>query len=311
MAGVDRQQGAALLRLLEDSGYDFVTTTPATHARVLDRRRGELARDLRDVFGWSMPFGRELLDGALFALLRDADLLDERNGQLRSRVRVSSLAGRLFLHSAFPTSGKDAVFFGPDTYRFVRFVESALQDDRTIGRLVDLGAGGGAGGIVAAELTGAAETLLVDTNPAALAMAEANALAVGAEVRPVCADGLREVEGDFDLVVANPPYIMDTGDRTYRDGGEMLGAELSVRWAREAAGRLSAGGRMLLYTGSAVVAGGDALLSALAEVAEEAQCSLRYEELDPDVFGEELDQPPYREAQVERIAAVGAVLSKD
>jgi hypothetical protein len=33
---------------------------------------------------------------------------------------------------------------------------------------------------------------------------------------------------------------------------------------------------------------------------------LRYEEIDPDVFGEELEEEPYR--NVERIAAVGAVI---
>jgi len=37
-------------------------------------------------------------------------------------------------------------------------------------------------------------------------------------------------------------------------------------------------------------------------------CTLSYEEIDPDIFGEELDEPAY--ADVERIAAVGAVIRK-
>ena len=65
---------------------------------------------------------------------------------------------------------------------------------------------------------------------------------------------------------------------------------------------------MLLYTGSAIVAGRDALREALAEALPRLGCSLRYEELDPDVFGEELDQPDYR--NVERIAVVGAVIRR-
>jgi hypothetical protein len=68
---------------------------------------------------------------------------------------------------------------------------------------------------------------------------------------------------------------------------------------------------MLLYTGSPIIAGEDRLLGALVELAEEADARLRYEELDPDIFGEELEQPAYVEAGAERIAAVGAVLSKD
>ena len=37
-------------------------------------------------------------------------------------------------------------------------------------------------------------------------------------------------------------------------------------------------------------------------------CSLRYDEIDPDIFGEELERPRY--AEVERIAAIGAVIRK-
>ena len=43
-------------------------------------------------------------------------------------------------------------------------------------------------------------------------------------------------------------------------------------------------------------------------MAADQGCSLHYEEIDPDIFGEQLDQPAYRD--VERIAAVMAVLSK-
>ncbi len=48
--------------------------------------------------------------------------------------------------------------------------------------------------------------------------------------------------------------------------------------------------------------------TALGRSAERFGCSLRYREIDPDIFGELLDEPAYRE--VERIAAIGAVLVK-
>ena len=50
-----------LLGLLKAEGYHFVTPTPATHARVLARPGKDRARDLRDVFGWSLPFEPDLL----------------------------------------------------------------------------------------------------------------------------------------------------------------------------------------------------------------------------------------------------------
>jgi hypothetical protein len=300
---------AALLQALDQEGYAFTTVTPATHQRVLSRRPGEAARDLRDIFGWSMAFARDTLPGDLLDLLREGGGLEERSGVCRSLVRISSLSGRLFLHSAYPTEAADSVFFGPDTYRFARFVEASAENLETPRHLVDLGAGAGPGGISAAGLLEPERISLADINRQALALACANAMAAGMDVETVDG-GLDAVEGEIDLIIANPPFIADAKGRDYRDGGEMLGAGLSLDWARQSLERLSAGGTMLLYTGSPIISGEDRLLGALAELAEEADASLRYEELDPDIFGEELDQPAYAEAGAERIAAVGAVLSK-
>jgi methylase of polypeptide subunit release factors len=301
---------AALLQALDQEGYAFTTVTPATHRRVLARRPGEVARDLRDIFGWSLSFARDTLPGDLLDLLREGGALEERHGGYRSLVRITSLSGRLFLHSAYPTEAEDSVFFGPDTYRFVRFVEASAELLETPKHLVDLGAGAGPGGISAAGLLEPERISLVDINRQALSLACANAMAAGMDVE-TAEGGLERVEGDIDLIIANPPFIADAKGRDYRDGGDMLGAGLSLDWARQSLERLSPGGTMLLYTGSPIVAGEDRLLGALAELAEETDASLRYDELDPDIFGEELEQPAYAEAAAERIAAIGAVLSKN
>jgi hypothetical protein len=72
---------------------------------------------------------------------------------------------------------------------------------------------------------------------------------------------------------------------------------------------LAPGGRMILYTGSPILNGGvDALHEALAKEAREAGCFLRYREVDPDVFNDELRRAAYD--GVERIAAVGAVIRR-
>lgn len=301
---------AALLEALDREGYAFTTVTPETHGRNLKRRGAEPARDLRDVFGWSLPFAPGLLTGEIAELLQEGGALERLgSGQMRSLVRVSSLSGRLFLHSAYPTEEEDSVFFGPDTYRFARFVEAAAQELEAPRHLVDLGAGAGPGGISAAGLLEPERISLVDINGKALALACANALAAGMEVRTVEGE-LADVDGDIDLIIANPPFIADSKGRDYRDGGDMLGAGVSLDWARQSLERLAEGGTMLLYTGSPIVGGEDALLNALAELAEEKDASLRYEEVDPDIFGEELDQRAYAEAGAERIAAVGAVLRR-
>ena len=99
--------------------------------------------------------------------------------------------------------------------------------------------------------------------------------------------------------------MADSESRAYRDGGGALGAELSVDWARQAAARLRPGGRMLLYSGSAIVDGKDGLKAGLQQI---EGVSLQYREIDPDIFGEEISRPGYEE--VERIAAVGAVITR-
>ncbi len=300
---------AALLELLSalaGDGYSFTSTTPATHERVIGRRSE--AQDLRDVFGWSLPFADGAISGDLVELLRRVDALEECGVRLKSKVRVSSLHGELFLHSAYPTSGQDSVFFGPDTYRYASLLQAEMPRLGPVRRIVDVGAGSGAGGIAAAKLAPGARLTLTDVNPVALRLAAVNAAHAGVEAELVEGAGLDGVEGDVDLVIANPPYIMDEDERAYRDGGGMHGAQLSYDWALAGADRLAPGGHMILYTGVAIVDGTDELHAALARELPARGCSFTYRELDPDVFGEELEKPLYRD--VERIAAVGAVISK-
>jgi methylase of polypeptide subunit release factors len=290
----------ALLRALDARGYDFVTPTPATHGRVIARPDRRLARTLRDVFGWSLPF--EGIDPEILALMNAAGIVEETLAGLQSALRVSRLRDMLFLHSAYPTSSESAVFFGPDSYRFADFIEAEAGSAETV---VDIGAGSGVGGLVAGRLMPGARIVLTDVNPLALALARVNAAFAGRPVETVEAEGLDGVEGGIALALANPPYMVDPVGRDYRDGGEDLGAALSVAWAQEAVGRLRPGGQLLLYSGSAIVDGHDGLKEALSRI---DGTRLRYREIDPDVFGEELEKPAY--SHVERIAAVGAVLQK-
>jgi hypothetical protein len=301
------QEEAALGLLLELSaaGYDFVTVTPETHRRVL-ARKGREADSLRDAFGWSVPFSKELLPAPVFEAAREAGFLLPTGSGWKSAVRVSSLEGGLFLHSAFPTDAEDSVFFGPDSYRFADFIRLSLPD--TPGRLADIGAGSGIGGIVAARLNPGLTIELADLNERALSLARVNAAFAQVPVTTIVSEGLDEIEAGLAVVIANPPFMADPSGRTYRSGGEMHGGALSLSWALDAAAKLAPGGTLLLYTGSAIVDGQDGLLDALSAGLAEADCSLNYRELDPDIFGEELDRPGYE--QVERIAAVGAVIRK-
>lgn len=175
-------------------------------------------------------------------------------------------------------------------------------------RILDYGAGAGVGGITAARGQDGAILTLADISPEALFLSSINAEFNGVrhDTREVRRPA--ELDREFDLIVTHPPFMMAGGARTYRDGGDLYGGRLSLEWAREGMGLLSPGGRLILHTGVSIVEGRDVVLEALRDCVPATGWQFDYRELDPDIFGEELDQPAY--AEVERIAAIGLVLTR-
>ncbi|GAB2586149.1 SAM-dependent methyltransferase [Paractinoplanes abujensis] len=297
----------ALLQLgreLKNSGYRFTTVTPATHALINRRPGNAAAAGVRDVFGWSRPFAPEVLPAPIFDLLRAADAL-ERSGDLwRSRVRFSSYDDELFVHSAFPTDAPDSVFFGPDTYRMADCAAAHVTArERPPARVADIGTGTGAGAITVAKRAPGAEVFAVDINDTALRYARINAALAGTSgVRPCHSNLLDAVDGQFDLIVSNPPFMIDPAGRTYRDGGGEHGNELSLTIIDVAAERLAPGGSLVLFSGCGIIDGHDPLRAAAAGRLEGTGLTWTYREVDPDVYDEELAGPAYSRA--ERIAVV-------
>ena len=316
---------ALVLRSVAASGYRFTTTTPLTQQRFLDRCGHQPGTTLRDIFGWNLPFAASAVAPALLASMDRAGILLSCGAVLRSAVRIATIDDDLFLHSPYPTTEATAVFFGPDTYRFVRFIRHALQGGRGAKtrsaagrsggslRILDVGCGSGAGGIIAArQLADAGTPLAVtmnDINPLALHYTAINAEVANIPIAIAPGDALSAVVGEFDLIVSNPPYLDDDLKRAYRHGGDRLGRALSVRIAAEALARLAPGGRLLLYTGVAIVNGIDPFRAELRPLLAAAGCDWTYAEIDPDVFGDELERPVY--AHADRIAAVGLIATRN
>jgi methylase of polypeptide subunit release factors len=294
----------ALGRELEAGDYRFTTVTPATHQRVNARSGNAWAACLRDIFGWSRPFRDGVLAPQILALLQRAGAVEAQAEGWRATVRASTLGELLFFHSAYPTIQEDAVFFGPDTCRFVAAIEPALESLAAPPlRVADIGCGAGPAAIRIALRFPEAEVFAVDINEAALTLTAVNARLAGApNLIPCNSNLLAALPGEFDLIVSNPPYLLDAGERAYRHGGGKRGAGLSLAIVDAALARLRAGGSLLLYTGVAIVGGKDEFLNAIAARLDDHCDDWRYKELDPDVFGEELAEPGYSE--VERIAAV-------
>lgn len=293
-------------RELSARDYAFTTVTPETHWRVLSRAarigRGQAA-SLRDVFGHNLPFEASRLPASLLDSMRAADVVEDCQGLLRASIRFSTLHGRIFLHSGFPTTAPDSVFFGPDTYRFAALLKRWTTRHR---RAIDVGCGSGAGGL---SIAGRVDELwLGDVNPRALSYSRVNATLAGVSAECVLSDVLQDAPGPFDLIIANPPYLVDADKRLYRDGGGRFGEGLALRIVREGLQRLAPQGVLIVYTGSAIVEGRDTFGEQLAPLSADRSLRVDYEELDPDVFGEELDHPAYE--QVERLAVVAARITR-
>ncbi|MFL5926395.1 MAG: peptide chain release factor N(5)-glutamine methyltransferase [Gaiellaceae bacterium] len=115
-----------------------------------------------------------------------------------------------------------------------------LLDGAEAPRVADVGTGAGAIALALKQERPDAEVVATDASADALALARENAEANALEVQFVEADLLAGVDGPFDLVVSNPPYV----DETELDGLEpelawepraaLLDAGQTLRLAREA-----------------------------------------------------------------------------
>lgn len=189
-----------------------------------------------------------LLAAAMFDALIDARA---------DRVPVSHLVGRRQFWGRSFSITADVLDPRPETETLV---ELALQ--APFARVLDLGTGSGC---ILLSLLGdraGATGLGVDVSPDALGVAQRNAdrLGIGPRATFQLSDWWAGVEGQFDLIVSNPPYIAlaemadlspDVRDHephlALTDGGDGLGAYRIL--AAGARPHLAPGGRILLEIG--------------------------------------------------------------
>jgi release factor glutamine methyltransferase len=148
-------------------------------------------------------------------------------------------------------------------------VEQALAAIRHLAepRVVDVGTGSGAIALAIADEHPGARVLAVDSSHEALEVARLNVTRAGlsARVTLVQVDLLREVDGPFDLVVSNPPYVREhevpllvPEVRDWEPRAAFVGEGVGERIAADA-------GRVLRPGGALVLECGDGQAPALAE----------------------------------------------
>jgi release factor glutamine methyltransferase len=125
-------------------------------------------------------------------------------------------------------------------------------------RVLDVGVGSGAIALAIAEEHSGARVLAVDSSGAALALAGMNlaASSVNGRLQLRQGDLLAGIEGPFDLVVSNPPYVapedyegLQPEIRLYEPKEAIVGVGIGEKIADGARGLLAPGGWLVLECG--------------------------------------------------------------
>jgi len=224
-------------------------------AHVLARKRIELYLD----------FERELTETEL-GPLRELVKRRSEGEPLQHLLGTVEFCGLTFL------SDKRAMVPRPETEELVEFLKSEIEDPKS--KIVDVGTGSGVIALSLAAEFPEARILAVDISDDALALAQENAirLDLGSRVQFLKSRLLETIEGTFDLIVANLPYISSQDRHTLsrevlRDPEIALfagarGDELVRELIDQAPTRLRPGGMLALEIG---LGQSQALLSVLTE----------------------------------------------
>lgn len=142
----------------------------------------------------------------------------------------------------------------PDTETLVDW---ALEHLAAQGSVVDLGTGSGAIALALKSQRPGARVEAVDTSPEALAVAQANAQRLSLDVAFHHGSWLQGLQGKFDLIVSNPPYITEDDPHLENLGHEPRlaltsgpdGLDAIRAIVTQAPARLQPGGWLLLEHG--------------------------------------------------------------
>jgi SAM-dependent methyltransferase len=209
---------------------------PAGERPIVDLFRRELTLEPETLARW-------LPSGAVHEL-EEAGLIDRSDGWVRALVRLDPVDDLLIASDLNRLHGAAdfVVGPGPSSLLLARHVPP-----RRGGRLLDLGSGSGVQGLIRGDRS--THVTAIDINPRAVAFTRFNAAINGRPcVRAELGDFLgdqpdRRLDGKFDTVIANPPYVLAPAhELTYRDR-PLPGDEVSSRTIERVARALAPNGR--------------------------------------------------------------------
>jgi release factor glutamine methyltransferase len=157
-----------------------------------------LGRKRLDVY---LEFERDLAEPEL-APLRELVRRRGQNEPLQHLLGTVEFCGNIFL------CDKRALVPRPETEEFVEFLDPEIRGQKSEVRIIDVGTGSGVIALSLAAKFPDAEIIATDISDDALLLAGENAVRLEtARVQFLKSDLLEHVDGKFDLIVANLPYI--------------------------------------------------------------------------------------------------------
>jgi len=212
-----------------------------------------------------LEFERELTEAEL-APLREMVTRRAQGEPLQHLLGTVEFCGLIFL------CDKRAMVPRPETEELVEFLKSEIRHPKS--EILDVGTGSGVIALSFAAKFPEAEIYAVDISEDALELARENAARLGLSdrVRFSRSNLLQDVDGTFDLIVANLPYIATQDRHTLSREvlhdphvalfGGAYGEEFVRELIAQAPARLHPGGTLALEIG---IGQSDALFSALTE----------------------------------------------
>ena len=155
-----------------------------------------LGRRRLDIY---LEFERELSEAELMPL-RELVRRRGQNEPLQHLLGTVEFCGNLFL------CDRRALVPRPETEQLVEFVQSEIHDPKS--KILDVGTGTGVIALSLATKFPEAQVIASDISEEALSLARDNAVRLGmGGVNFVQSNLLENISGEFDLIVANLPYI--------------------------------------------------------------------------------------------------------
>lgn len=182
---------AQVLRSLEDQ-LEAVGEEAAALSYVFKELKGWTTTDL--VLHLAKPIAEE-----------DHTLLKEIYAKLSQHIPAQHITGQAYFKDLVLTVNPDVLIPRPETEELVDLI--LLENSRADFRVLDIGTGSGAIALSLKQARPDWRLVASDISPNALKIAQENANRYQLDVTFVQSNVYERIEGNFDIIVSNPPYI--------------------------------------------------------------------------------------------------------